>query len=541
MPVPRRGSGQAPDMSQMCDAVVIGAGPNGLVAANLLVDAGWDVVVLEAAPQPGGAVRSAADTPAPGFTADLFSAFYPLAAASPVLDRLDLATYGLTWTHAPAVLAHVFDDGRAAVLSRDEDETAASVDAFAAGDGAAWRRWARRYREVEEPVLGALLRPFPPVRDGASIARRLGVNRSLRFARLAMLPVRRFIEEEFRGAGAGMLVAGNALHTDLSPEAAGSSVYGLLLAMLGQHHGFPVPQGGSGRLTDALVARLAAHGVTVRCNSEVRRVVLGERGAEGVVLRDGTTVTARQAVLADVPAPALYRRLVGEEHLSPRLRHDLDRFQWDNATVKVNWALDRPIPWTSPGTERAGTVHLGGTIDDLTRHSADLATGTVPRRPFVLLGQMTTTDPTRSPEGTESAWAYAHLPRDRVSAEAVTAFVASMEDEVERRAPGFRDVVRATMVQSPRDLESEDASLDGGALNGGTAAIHQQLVFRPTVGLGRPDTSFPGLFLAGASAHPGGGVHGACGANAARVALLRARVGRRVYDGSVGAVQRHLS
>src|SRR4051812_47429768 len=336
-------------MPQTCDAVVIGAGPNGLVAANLLVDAGWDVVVLEAAPQPGGAVRSAADFPAAGFTGDLFSAFYPLAAASPVLDTLGLDAYGLTWTHAPAVLAHVFDDGRAAVLSRDEEVTAASVDEFAPGDGDAWRRWSRRWREIESPALSALLRPFPPVRDGAAIVRRLGVHRSLRFARLAVLPVRRFVEEEFGGAGAAMLVAGNALHTALSPEAAGSSMYGLLLAMLGQHHGFPAPQGGSGRLTDALVARLHAHGAEVRCHSEVRRVLLGERGAEAVVLTDGSRVTARRAVLADVPAPALYRSLVGEEHLSPRPRADLRRVPWGQTAREGKQGPRRPGPRAGPG------------------------------------------------------------------------------------------------------------------------------------------------------------------------------------------------
>jgi phytoene dehydrogenase-like protein len=523
------------------DAVVIGAGPNGLVAANLLVDAGWDVVVLEAAPQPGGAVRSADDFPAPGFTGDLFSAFYPLAAASPVLERLDLDRYGLTWTHAPAVLAHVFDDGRAAVLSRDLDETAASVDAFAAGDGEAWRRWARRWQEVEQPTIGALLRPFPPVRDAASIVRRLGVNRTMRLARLAVTPVRRFTDEEFRGAGASMLIAGNALHSDLAPEAAGSTMFGLLLAMLGQHHGFPVPQGGAGRLTDALVARFTAKGGTVRCDSEVRRVLLGEAGAEGVVTADGERVGARRAVLADVPAPALYRRLVGDEHLSRRLRHDLDRFQWDNGTVKLNWALDGPVPWTAKEAAGAGTVHLGGGLDDLTRCSADLATGAVPRRPFVLFGQMTTTDPTRSPAGTESAWAYAHLPQAGVTGEQVEAFATSIEDEVERHAPGFRDLVRARAVQGPVQLEDADPSLPGGALNGGTSGIHQQLVFRPVPGLGRPDTPFPGLFLASSSAHPGGGVHGACGANAAHVALLRARLGARAYDATVGALQRVFS
>ena len=193
----------------------------------------------------------------------------------------------------------------------------------------------------------------------------------------------------------------------------------------------------------------------------------------------------------------------------------------------MNWAVSEPIPWRSDAARRAGTVHLGGGLDDLTRCGADLATGTVPERPFVLFGQMTTTDPTRSPAGTESAWAYAHLPRDVGSPEVVADFVRRIEDEVERQAPGFRDLVLARTVQSSADLEDADPSLDGGALNGGTAALHQQLVFRPTPGLGRPDTPFPGLFLAGSSAHPGGGVHGACGANAARAALLRGRVGAR--------------
>ena len=527
-------------MAESYDAVVVGAGPNGLVAANLLADAGWAVVVLEATEVPGGAVRSATDYPASGFTGDLFSAFYPLAAASPILQQLGLAEHGLRWVHAPAVLAHVFDDGRAAVLSRDEAATATSVDAFAAGDGAAWSLWAQRWREIEEPLLGALFRPFPPVRDGLAIAKRLGANRTLRFARLATMPVRRFVEEEFSGRGAAMLVAGNAAHTDLPPETAGSALFGLLLAMLGQEHGFPVPEGGAGRLTDALVSRLRARGGELRCSAEVDTVVLGERGAEGVRLTTGEEVRAARAVLADVPAPLLYERLVGTERLSPRLRRDLERFQWDTATVKVDWALSAPIPWRAPGASEAGTVHLGGELDDLTRFGADLATRTVPRRPFVLLGQMTTTDATRSPAGTESAWAYAHLPRGSYRPAAVADFAAGIEAEVERQAPGFRDTILARRVQGPTDLEDANPSLVGGAVNGGTAALHQQLVFRPTPGLGRPDTPFPGLFLAGSSAHPGGGVHGACGANAARVALLRARVGSRAYDATVGALARSL-
>ncbi len=523
------------------DAVVVGAGPNGLVAANLLVDAGWSVLLLEATESPGGAVRSAHDHPVPGYTADLFSAFYPLAAASRVLGSMGLEQHGLRWVHAPQVLAHVLDDGRGVLLSRDIDTTAESVDSFAAGDGAAWRRWAARWQEVEGPVLDALLHPFPPVRPAMSLARRLGVNRGLRLARTAVLPTRRFVSEEFRGEGAGLLVAGNGMHTDLSPDSAGSALYGLLLVMLGQHHGFPVPEGGAGRLSDALAARFVSRGGELRCSSPVARVVLGTSVAEGVELASGERIRARRGVLADVPAPHLYRSMVGEEHLSTRLRRDLDRFHWDNATIKVNWATSAPIPWRSEAARGAGTVHLGGNLDDLSRCATDLATSTVPERPFVLLGQMTTTDPTRSPTGTESVWAYAHLPHAAHSDEAVAAFADRIEAEVERQAPGFRDLVVGRSVQSSAALEAANPSLPGGALNGGTASLHQQLVLRPTPGLGRADTSFPGLFLAGSSAHPGGGVHGACGANAARAALLRARIGPGVYDRLVGAAQRALS
>ena len=528
-------------MTGTFDAVVVGAGPNGLVAANLLADAGWSVVVLEATEHPGGAVRSADDYPAPGFTADLFSAFYPLAAASPVVQAMRLEEHGLRWVHAPTVLAHVLDDGRGVLLSRDLDETAASVDEFAPGDGDAWRRWVERWREVERPVLDALLHPFPPVRPALSMARRLGVARALRLARTSVLPARRFVAEEFRGEGAALLVAGNAMHTDLAPEAAGSAL--VRPAARDARAGARLP-GAAGRVRPAdRRSRLPAAGP----RRSAALLGTGDVGRARRVRRRGRRARVRRA--GPGPPRSARRRtraaplpLDGRHRPPPpRLRHDLDRFQWDSATVKVNWAVSGPIPWRSEAARRAGTVHLGGGLDDLTRCGADLATGTVPERPFVLFGQMTTTDPTRSPAGTESAWAYAHLPRDIGTPEVVADFVRRIEDEVERQAPGFRDVVLARTVQSSADLEDADPSLDGGALNGGTAALHQQLVFRPTPGLGRPDTPFPGLFLAGSSAHPGGGVHGACGANAARAALLRGRVGARLYDASVGAAQRFLS
>ena len=509
--------------TESADAVVIGAGPNGLVAANALADAGWDVVLLEANPEVGGAVRSAEVT-APGFCNDLFSAFYPLAAASPIIQGLDLGDHGLVWRHAPTVLSHAFDDGRAAVLSRDPAETAASVESFAAGDGDAWLRIFDQWRQLRDPLLDALFTPFPPVRAGLRIARALRTAGVLDLARLAVLPVRRLGTENFSGAGAPALLTGNAMHADVPPDAAGSGIFGWLLSMLGQDVGYPVPEGGAQRFADALAGRARARGVVIRTNARVERVELSGTRATGVRLQDGTRVHARRAVLADVDAPSLYRDLVGLDRLPSRVGRDLDRFQWDHATLKLNWALDTRVPWAAPGAHGAGTVHLGLDVDGFVDFASDLTVGRVPERPFLLFGQMTTADPTRSPRGTESAWAYTHVPRGSLEdAAAVEKHVDRMTAAIERVAPGFSGHVLARSVQSPADLSAADSNLVGGAINAGTSAVHQELVFRPIPGLGRPETPVPGLYLAGASAHPGGGVHGACGWNAARAALATER------------------
>lgn len=524
----------AGDAVETVDAVVIGAGPNGLVAANALVDAGWDVLVLEAQSQTGGAVRTAEVT-VPGFRTDLFSAFYPLAAASPVLRGLDLQDHGLAWVHAPSVLAHPLDDGRCAVLETDPARTAAGLEAAAPGDGEAWLRMVQAWQRIRDPLLDALFTPFPPVRSAARLLARLGVAGGLDLARLAVLPVRRLVEEQFTGDLAGLLLTGNAMHSDIPPNAAGSGVFGWLLAMLGQDVGFPVPQGGAQSLARALEARVRAGGGDVRTGTRVTSVVISPTGrAVGVRTAGGATVRARRAVLADVGAPTLYRDLVGAEHLPPSLVRDLERFQWDDATFKVNWALDRPVPWVAGGAHGAGTVHLGADNDAMLDVATDVTLGRVPQRPFCLFGQMTTADPTRSPAGTESAWAYTHVPRGvDWDADAVEAHTERVEEAVERLAPGFRSSVLGRLVQSPGDLESADANLVGGAVNGGTAAPHQQLFLRPTPGTGRPETPVPGLYLAGASAHPGGGVHGACGWNAARSALAD--------NGPTGTVRRRLN
>lgn len=523
------------------DAVVIGAGHNGLVAANLLADAGWDVVVLEATGVPGGAVRSAEVT-APGYLSDLFSAFYPLGFASPAISSLGLERYGLVWRHAPDVLGHLLPDGRAALLARDPVGTAASVDGFAPGDGQRWLTAYAEWLRLGPHVLDALFTPFPPVRAGLSIARRLRVAGLLRFARRMVLPVRVLGEEMFRGEGAQLLLAGCALHTDLPPEEAVSGVYGWLLAMLGQQYGFPVPAGGAGRLTDALVARLRDRGGRLLCASAAARIPVARGRALGVSTVDDRHFAARRAVLADVPAPALYLDLVGAAHLPPRLVEDLEHFRWDGATVKVDWALSGAVPWQNQTVHGAGTVHVNADLAGLTRFSADLATDRVPAEPFLIVGQLTTSDPDRSPAGTESCWAYTHLPRrPNWPAEEIAAVAARIEEVMERYAPGFGRLVAGRHVAGPADLEAANPSLVGGAIGAGTSAAYQQLFLRPVPGLGRADTPIDRLFLAGASAHPGGGVHGGPGANAARAALARdRRLTGGLYAATMRAAQRSL-
>lgn len=522
------------------DAVVIGGGHNGLVAANLLADAGWSVVVCEATPHIGGAVRTAEVT-APGYLTDLFSAFYPLSVASPVLSALTLEEHGLHWTHAPSVLAHVFPDDRCAILHHDRERTAASLSAFHPDDGVAWLQLVDQWDAIAPALIDALLSPFPPVVPGYRLLHRLGINGLLRFARFAVQPVRRFGEEKFGGAGGRILLAGNALHADLAPEGAGSAIYGWLLCMLGQTYGFPVPVGGAGKLVDALAGRLRARGGVIRVDAPVSAVDIVDGAASGVRLASGERVPAARAVIADVPAPQLYLDLVGADRLPAALVSDLARFQWDAPTLKVNWALSARVPWTAEDARGAGTVHVGVDLDGLTDYAADLATRRMPRHPFLLLGQMTTSDPTRSPAGTESAWAYTHLPAGvPASAEQIRAHVDLVEHVVERHAPGFADLIVGRHVQSPTELENMNPSLVGGAINGGTAQLHQQLVFRPTPGLGGAATPIDRLYLGSASAHPGGGVHGGPGSNAARAALSRARATGRITRAATDAGLRRI-
>jgi phytoene dehydrogenase-like protein len=521
------------------DAVVIGAGPNGLVAANLLADAGWTVTVLEAQEQAGGAVASDSSV-REGWVHDTFSSFYPLAAVSRTIRGLELERHGLEWTHAPAVVGTPFADGSWALMHRDRDATAAGLDDLCPGDGDAWLEMCRGWDRIGEQVVGALLSPFPPVRHGAPALARLRGAGGLGLVRHLVGPLRQLADDHFRGEAPKILLGGNAAHADAPLDGPGSAVMGWLLCMVGQHLGFPVPRGGAGSLAQALVDRFTSNGGELRLGTRVDEVLVRGGRAVGVRTEDGDVVTARRAVVADVTAPALYGGLVAWQHLPARVRRGMQRFAWDPATLKVDWALDGPVPWKSPPPEAPGTVHIAESVDELVLTGAQISAGQVPSRPFLLVGQMAEADPTRAPAGAESLWAYTHLPhhiKGDAAGEGVTGdwaagdaerFADRMQARIERHAPGFGDRVLDRRVLSPHDLESRDANLVDGAINGGTAGLQQQLVFRPVPGLGRAETPVRGLYLGSASAHPGGGVHGACGANAARAALWHARTDRLV-------------
>ena len=520
------------------DAIVIGSGPNGLAAANRLADAGWSVLVLEQQSKPGGAVRSARDVH-PDFVHDTFSSFYPLAAASRGIQSLHLEDHGLVWERAPAVLGHPLRDGSWGLLHQDRHVTAALAEENHPGDGDAWLELCHQWDAVGRQVVDALLAPFPPVRAGAGALWRIRRAGGLGFVKTLLTPAAELASTRFGGAGLQAIIAGNAAHTDIPLDAPGSGLLGILLSMLGQSVGFPVPRGGAGELTRALTRRLESRGGAVRCGAAVERIGLSAGRARSVVTADGIEYADR-AVVACVTAPQLFGDLLAPGDVPPRIREAMRWFTLDPATVKVDWALGGPVPWSNRPAHAPGTVHVADDVADLSRALGQVQAGLVPARPFLLAGQMTTTDATRSPEGTESFWAYTHVPQrvlgdagegritgtwDRSDCER---FADRVQDRLEALAPGFGTRVLERRVLGPRELQARNANLLGGAINGGTAQLHQQLVFRPVAGLGRAETGIPGLYLGSASAHPGGGVHGAAGRNAARAALAHARA-RRVF------------
>lgn len=533
----------------MADAVIIGAGPNGLVAANLLADRGWEVIVLEENREPGGAVRSG-ELVEPDFINDMFSAFYPFTLASPYFKRLELERWGLRWKWSRIAVAHPAADGTCPAISGDFEETVASLDECAAGDGQGWRELYALWRRVRGGALGAFFAPFPPIRAVLGLVQTLGPRDMLRFARFSLLPVRRMGEETFKADGGTRLLAGNALHADISPETALGGIFGWVLCSLAQDHGFPAVEGGAGQLTAALLRRLKARGGRVVCG--VRATSIDCAGSRaGAVLAGAERYPAAQAVIADVGAPQLYRELLRDMPLPPTLLRDLDHFQYDNATVKVDWTLDGPIPWEARRARAAGTVHVADGIDALTLQAGEMARHLIPSHPYLVVGQYANFDPSRAPAGKDTAWAYTHVPQairgdaggeltGSWSEDETERFADRIEAQVEALAPGFRSLIRGRHVFTPISFERANRNLVGGALNGGTAQMHQQLVFRPVPGLARPETPIDGLYLGSASIHPGGGVHGAPGAHAAAAALSaqRSRLGVRPLGRMSRAFQR---
>jgi phytoene dehydrogenase-like protein len=506
------------------DALVVGSGPNGLSAAITMARSGWRVLVLEAAEHAGGAVATEELT-LPGFRHDTFSAVYPAGVASPVFAELPLDRHGLHWIHPQACVAHPLPDGRAAALYRDMDRTVASLDAIHAGDGGRWRELASPFVAHFEALRDTMLGGFPPLRGAARLTAGLGPRAMLEFTRLLLMPAQALGEELFEDDGTRAWLYGSAMHSDVPPVSGGSAIAAVYMNLLGHGAGWPSPEGGAGRLADALVGYLRELGGELRTGATVTRVV-SERGrVVGVELSDGERVSA-PTVVADV-MPAALASLAGEA-LSAGYVRALRRYRMGPATLKIDWALDGPIPWSAPQAREAGTVHVGGSAAEVLQSTA--ITGALPERPFMLLGQQSLADPSRAPAGKHTAWGYTHGPRVGIDWSAERdRHVERMEAQVERFAPGFRDLILARHVQGPEDLQRRNANLAGGDVGGGSYSL-DQVIFRPLPSLAPYRTPLRGLYLGSAATFPGGAVHGVPGRAAARLALAEARV-RRLLPG----------
>ncbi len=503
-------------------AVVIGAGPNGLAAAIRLAEAGHPVTVLEAADRPGGAVRTEELT-LTGFRHDTFSAVYPAGAASPVFARMPLERHGLRWTQPEACYAHPLPGGRAVALFRDLDRTAASLDGVHAGDGERWRAFIEPMLDAFEAIRATMLGGFPPVAGALALIRDLGALGTARFAALVPTSMERLARRLFAGGGSRAWLYGSAAHGDVPMTAAGSAIAGVYLNLLGHAVGWPSPAGGAERLTDALVGYLRERGGDVRTGAAVESIEAAHGRVTAVRLAGGERI-ATGLVVADVMPHALAQ--LAAEGLPPAYRSLLCRYRYGQPTVKVDWALDGPIPWEAAEPRAAGTVHVAGGEDELAQAIAE-SHNRLPDRPFLLVGQQSLADPSRAPAGKHTAWAYTHGPRPPVDwSDEVAPLVGRIEAQVERFAPGFRERILARHALSPGELERRDRNLVGGDVGGGSYRL-RQVVFRPVPRLSPYRTPLQGLYLGSAAAFPGGAVHGVPGDAAARAALADPRSRRR--------------
>jgi len=494
-------------------ALIIGAGPNGLAAAIRLAEHGVQVIVLEAASQPGGAVRTEELT-LPGFRHDTFSSVYPAAAASPVFARMPLADHGLQWVHPEVCMAHPLPGGQAVGLYRSLELTAASLDRQHPGDGESWGRFVSPYLGAFDAVRATILSGFPPITGPLRLLKDAGPLRLATFGTLLANSAVRLGRQLFEGDGARAWLYGAAAHGDTPIGSPGSALAAFYLNLLGHGAGWPSPQGGAQALTDALVGYLQSLGGVVRTNARVERISSKGGRVSGVCV-SGSDELSASIVLADVMPQALLD--MTSSALSGWYRKQLTWFRQGPATLKVDWALDGPIPWESEEARRAGTVHVGGD-ESSTRRSLTESQAGVANHPFLLLGQQSLADPSRAPAGKHTAWAYTHAPARVATQLGSTAAVDALEQQVERFAPGFRDRILARHVLGPRDMAARNANLVGGDVGGGSYSGLQS-VFRPMIGLSPYSTPLKGLYLASAAAFPGGAVHGVPGDAAARAAL----------------------
>jgi phytoene dehydrogenase-like protein len=497
------------------DAVVIGSGPNGLAAAIRLAEAGRSVVVCEAADGAGGAVRTEELT-LPGFRHDTFSAVHPAAAASPVWARMPLAAHGLEWVHPEACSAHPLPDRPAALLYRDVERTARSLDVQAPGDGERWTQFVTPYLDAFDAVRETMLGGFPPIGGPVHLLLHAGPLRAAGFGRLLPGSAAGLAKRLFHGSGSRAWLYSAAMHGDTPPDGAGSAVAAFYLNLLGHAVGWPSPRGGAQALTDALVSYLRTLGGEIRTGARIERITSDRGRVTGVAIADGGEVRA-DIVIASVMPQALLD--MAGPALDGMYRKVASRYAYGPATLKLDWALDGPIPWTDEAVRGAGTVHVAGDVDEFERSLAAARAGRLDR-PFLLMGSQSVADPTRAPAGKHTAWAYTHGPHTIDWSGERERHIDAIEGQIERFAPGFRDRILARHSLGPAELQARNANLVGGDVGGGSYAL-RQVVFRPVPSISPYTTPIDGLYLGSAAAFPGGAVHGVPGDSAARAALRR--------------------
>jgi phytoene dehydrogenase-like protein len=496
----------------MPDAIVIGAGPNGLVAAATLARCGWSVVVVEAKSRPGGALYSEEFT-LPGYIHDVGAAFFPFAQYSPALRSLELEAVGLEWRHAERDSAHPAPDGSCATISRNLDLACASFGI----DGRAWERLVLWQREMEDRLVKAVVATLP----GIGGARKLGLRNIIKFGALSGCTPAMLSHMLFKSEAARRVIPGLSLHVDLGPNDFAGAGLGLMLGLLASSSGFPVPVGGARSITQCLVRRLEEAGGKLELNYHVNRIGVRNRRAVEVDTAKGCAIPAKRAILADVGAPSLFLKLLQAHDTGTNLCRRLKRFRYGWGTFKMDWALSGPVPWRSQEARESAVVHAGDSIADLVEFTRQVRSGELPNNPYLVIGQQSIADPTRAPVACHTLWAYSHVPSvvEGGWTAAREAFADRVEARIERLAPGFRQLIQARAIHSPVDLEKMNENLVGGDLGGGSAHVDHQLFFRPVFPYFRYRTPIRGLYLCSASAHPGAGVHGACGYNAARAAI----------------------